>query len=781
MGAEGTTTSAPPPAAQAKPALTTVGVYHVKKGKSQVAFWPVSPDFIDVVFAAPKLEYHTAPSVKGKKKESTTLIPPPQFGIFDIVVRLSGDKSHGDKISTGTIEDADHQKKLSIGLQGKPTLKEMELVPDKDGDCRICFAVHIPLGETKFDGTLSLQTTLEAGQKATAELPIHVEKSKRADDMFVFFIAHSHAKTKYCWCKLKTVAAKDSSALGGVSVKAKILRDNGSFKALNRRVDLTSFADGFIGYKQEKRKVLGFPTEWPLIFNATSGGCVDRGHMFRFAKGEAKDNTDPIAAPPERINIRLTKIADAKTALANTKIMLDPGHGVAYVDQKNRRCQEWLSASRLADRIRATLRDTFGIPEANIFQTRTAGIALIVPSQVNTEHAPESGAKLFTADFTDSTNRKASVKSSAAKPTLNGLADLLLTGDDDTPAHVSASRRLDLIRQNADTMKDVVDTTIQHLKLQWEIVDGTFAWNGRDAFTFNLKRTHPHKHVAPDVGTASIGWDGSQYMCTVDSDNLSDKESHTAGGPFPVLINSDNDFRLDDAMLDNLISRTARWSIAKEVGSSDVVHTFTADAREAMKNSGALDYMKRRIRAEIDIGKDVEGVKSVFGGWTASHRMTYFNEGPACHFYLTMHENAGGGIGGCVLIQRKDSTGSPPDDQIRNGKIWIKYLDPFDQGVRQGGLAPEAFKKDGTLNKAGMLRSGNHKLTRFAYFELEFMDTYSTADPAVLQYQLMLQDDYFGAVSSQIVAGLIEALLDKQDMGEFDKMFLKGEINDGLW
>ena len=207
---------------------------------------------------------------------------------------------------------------------------------------------------------------------------------------------------------------------------------------------------------------------------------------------------------------------------------------------------------------------------------------------------------------------------------------------------------------------------------------------------------------------------------------------------------------------------------------------FVTRATEAMKASDALSYMKERIRAEMDIGKGIPKLEKLLGGWSPTSRMIYFGKGPACDFYITLHENAGGGIGGCVLIQRKDAEGAPPDQQVRHGKIWLKYLDPFDQGLRQGGLAPEAFKKDGTLNKAGMLRSGNPILQKFVYFELEFMDTDSPADPDVLQYAQMTQEDYYATVSQQIVAGLVETLLDKQEMGAFDKVIYRGQINN-LW
>jgi hypothetical protein len=100
---------------------------------------------------------------------------------------------------------------------------------------------------------------------------------------------------------------------------------------------------------------------------------------------------------------------------------------------------------------------------------------------------------------------------------------------------------------------------------------------------------------------------------------------------------------------------------------------------------------------------------------------------------------------------------APPADQIRKGKIMLKYLDPFDQGVRQTGLTPEL-----STNPAALLHHGNHRRVSHVYMEMEFMDAVDPNDASQYTYNLMVQSTFIDTLADQIASAAIEMLFNPQ-------------------
>src|SRR5271163_4072483 len=68
--------------------FTPVGTYSVFKDKDVQQFWPLNPDTLDFVTAVD--EAYVAPKTSSAT-DFNTMVLPPQFGIFDILIEFSKD------------------------------------------------------------------------------------------------------------------------------------------------------------------------------------------------------------------------------------------------------------------------------------------------------------------------------------------------------------------------------------------------------------------------------------------------------------------------------------------------------------------------------------------------------------------------------------------------------------------------------------------------------------------------------------------------------------------
>jgi hypothetical protein len=229
-------------------------------------------------------------------------------------------------------------------------------------------------------------------------------------------------------------------------------------------------------------------------------------------------------------------------------------------------------------------------------------------------------------------------------------------------------------------------------------------------------------------------------------------------------ITTDDCFTIDDPMLQLLIDRSVRWSLAQEIGSGPPAAggrpAFVPAARAAMVAAGARDYMKNQVWREVNVKPPHPYLNHGTQGWSPTDRNNFFN-GTPCDLYLSIHENAIHpnpltAIGSENIVSMDaNAPEAPPDDQIRLGKIFIKYVDPFDQGLRQEGVTQES-------SHVAMLHTGNTVRDKYTYFELEFMDVPDPANANVYRYEQMVDPAFIDRVARQIVNGIVEALLGPQ-------------------
>ncbi len=676
-----------------------------------------------------------------------TLTLLPRFGIFDIVVRMS------EPVVESPLTDAQSVDLLVTSLAGPPVAAAMPMWEDGSGTlehrvANFSFAVPLAQGHQHFDGTLVLtaeQAGPPRGRLKTVRLPLRVGAFERVADLFVFFLAtaqNRRPQPEYCWVKVPAriwVGAPNTVPAVGATVDAKILRDNfrNGFDRRNRRVALRTDATGTAAFPHANgdRTVLAFPTAWPMIFTATLGGHVPRAHLARFERADIDHNRNPHQVSA----VRIIPIASARGGMSASTVLIDPGHGVVYAFASQRRSQEWFVAHRIGVRVREILHDRFGVPEANLFMTRTAGFGLIDPGEVGRQDAPERGARRFVFE---PAGRRLRIAHALG---LHDLSDLVLTGADDTPANVAPAARDHLIQTNGATVAAIIARIQGSLPAGQRVQAGSVRWS-----------------------TAT-----SRYVCRIERHPPVAAQNPIVDDARPVAITVNDWFALDGAMLANLAHRTARWSVDLELGSGPAANaatgrpSFHAAMDAALLRENASDYMRHAIVDELALEEPYApgaAIPAVYSGeesmaWHFRVRRDYINR-KACHVAITIHENAAGGNvvdarGMAMLVGQ-----GPPAAQVHAAKVFMKYVDPFDQGLRQGGVVE---------SNAGMLAAQNTRRDAHVYFELEFMTStildnpeVRAADPSRYQYDEMSRAGFVDTVSEQIVAGVVEFLLDAQ-------------------
>jgi hypothetical protein len=309
-----------------------------------------------------------------------------------------------------------------------------------------------------------------------------------------------------------------------------------------------------------------------------------------------------------------------------------------------------------------------------------------------------------------------------------------------------------LLQDNLATVEAAVKRRVSSHRSLWRVKADTFAWDaGESACVYGIERkVGTHWQYA---GTGSSGWrsDLNNYALSFSIVTpLADEATASAGSP-RLQINQTDRFVLADGMLRRLEERSARWSLANEIGGDTA---FQASARSAMRAAGALDYMRSKMRWSNDRPANDELLMHGTMGWNVTRRKNYL-DAMATDFVFTIHKNGNNGsqqIGYTGLVGL-----TPPADSRRIARTFVKYMDPFDQGVTAGGVMPHTV---------GMVSSGAYR-SRYIYFELEFMDTL-LPDGGAYQYQEMLSPAYLSRVAEQAVAGLVEWLLLPQDQATFD-------------
>ena len=793
-----------------------VGAIYRVTGTKDNKFWPLDPGHVLPDAGSNVFDAFAVPNTP-VTKDTNTLVALPDYGIFDIVIQFSRDSLTEKWVEVRSFREELRREPLS----GTGCTNKMYVVIDDERRARIRFAVHLPKGSDKFKGKLQLEAETAGGASVKAELKLEMDakKSKTAANMFVFFVPHKPASgnqlpaPQYEWCKLRAVD-KGGGALEGATVRIKLLRDNvtSGFETINRSTRLLSQTGGFVAYDEE-RVVLGLPTDWPIIFKSEMAGYVSRGHLFRIQAKETSTNLSPLYSDPaksNRMQIRMTKTADAQ--LTGKLIVIDPGHGVIYADRTQAKSQEWLVVHRIADEVAQTLE---AAPySASVRWVRTAGFEAIAPGHTRRADGPEEARKRYILEFDTSRWRIRVQKTNPDSPNmqLKRMSDALLS-DMSSPPKVAESRRSDLIRNNSKTVEQAITRQMDALKAGLRLEAKSMNWSAADTrYTFRVQREvpvpkKPSKWEA--AGTGVFHWveKPGRYELKVKLDKPSSAESSAVGKLSTTLTITDQDwFDLDDGMLRTLEARTVEWSVNAEVSGTT---TFAGIARLAIAKNGAeaymggnnLEYMRNKckwtndlVAADPSLANDLPPPPPVKRranelsqnrGWNANQRVYYFEKFrtspappptpnpkqpyPYADFFVSLHLNGDDKLPTPIGVLC-DIASTPSVEQQRLAKIFIKYLDPFDQGTSGGGI-----KKSGVR----MLQGGNY-LKRYIFLELDFETSTSPRNSKLIQYQEMLSASirtgegrtltFITEAAQQIVEAIVEILVDPQDNADVDAL-----------
>ncbi|WIG94821.1 hypothetical protein [Myxococcus sp. SDU36] len=721
-----------------------VGSYSVLNGETAQSFWPLAPGTSIEAATASVDDAFVAPG-----STNTLTAPLTDFGIFDIVLELSPDAVVQTEVEAPAPALAERRVQVGSAVTTMPLLLE------GDGGarrCHLCFAAQVSAGQVAFTGMLRLEaryTTGAATQTCRLDVALRVERQQCVTNLFIYYVVHRKPSQRYCWVKLRVVEAGDGTTpVEGASVSAEVLRDNlgSGYRDSHRRVRLQTGADGYVA--DGTRPIMALPIDWPLLFRATLPACVQRGHLVRLGSEQLTGNTNqhPFEAPV----LPMTQVVNA--SLATHRFLLDPGHGVVYALATSRRSQEWYGVHRIADRVAELLQSRHGVPADSISWTRSAGFGLIEPVSVHAANAPEAGDGFYQYDMAQQRIRVRN-----AQRSLQQLSDLLLVrhqGDDDTAQAVLAADRARLLATNEATVMNIVARLNQQLLPQQRRVRaGSVRWDEPvGGYVYTQEALQP-PHVIVNAAVA-------------------------------LPITAQDWFGVDAGMLEVLAERSARWSLRCEVGGSAA---FQAVARAAMRETGFVDYARAKTLQYLHVTAPHSYLQSGIKAWGPTPRTNYLNGvAPTCDLYLTLHLNAGPGKGAMSLLSRvppnpalPNAASAPPVEQLRLAKTFVKYVDPFDQGTRQGGVTLEEAG-----NPAAMLSAQNQHRARYVYFELEFMDAPHPTPPAQYRYEDMVRQPFIDTVAEQIVAGIVEALLNPQ--ADFDSVTYTAQLpqnpgNPKLW
>ena len=590
----------------------------------------------------------------------------------------------------------------------------------------LCCAVSTPNAANPFDGSLRLNVQV-SGHATRLNIPIQVSPNVEEDDLFIAFALERNL-SNYLWIHMRAVAHTGGAAIGNANVRIRTLRDNATVRTFNRISPAVTTATGFVAHGA--RDVVGVAINWPVIFDLQAANFLRRSQMMEFtaAQRTASHNNHP-HTPTD------VSMAASNESLAARRFMLDPGHGVVYADAA-RRSYEWFLAHRIATRVSTLLQNDHAVPAANITWTRTAGFGLISPVHVNANNAPATGHTRFDYDMT---NRTVRIVNNALSMT--DISDLLLTTH--TNAHpfpaepVPPARRAQLLASSPATVTAAVNRTAAGLAGR-TVQPGTTRWDEPTMrYVFD---TVPTANPAGPVQTHNIA------------------------------INTTDNFTVTDAMLRNLCARSARWSLNQEGMGGGTA--FQVAARNAMLAQGALDYMRDASFREADHPAGHVFLAHGIEGWAFGIRRQVMQaQNPVPDITLTFHHNAVGVDGQAARgnVMLASNAASATAAHLRLQKTFVKYVRGLETGLRERGIINT---HGSALNNApAALTSG------YAFFENEFMNAGPPPAAGVaFEYERMVLPGFINRTAEEIVAAIVDFLVNPQPNADFDPV----DVNQGI-
>lgn len=687
-----------------------VGSFEVRdSGGARVSFWPLAPGTTVTQGTTPP--HPIAPGAPNPIVVGT-------FGIFDIVIAYPA----GAPITRTAVTTTG----LGTLITGAATNSGTVFANGDVG--HICFAVDTGGPTTDFTGSLRINATL-SGTATRLDIPIEVRPSTEEDHLFIAF-ALITTKRNYTWIRLNVVNHNGGAVVGGATARIRALRDNGTVRSFNRIAPALTTTGGFLAH-DDVRDIVGVPIDWPIVFEFEATDFVRRAQMLEFTTAQRTGHHNRNAHTPG--NVQMTAVTDA--SLATRHFAFDPGHGVVYAATGQRRSNEWFLAHRIATGVSNLLQTRHSVPAANITFMRTAGLGLIDPGQVDITSAPENGDTRYAYDMTARTVR---IVNNAL--TLTHISNLLLTTHGDV--HPFAANAVPVA--DRDLILTSSPATI------------TAALN-RTAAGLTGRTAQP----------ATVRWNETTQRYVFDSIPTPAPDSPPmAPGPpqtHNLAINTTDEFTVTDAMLRNLAARTARWSLNREVSGGAA---FKTAARTAMMDQGALAYMTNAVVHEADRPAGDPFLDHGIKGWSFGRRRTQLRGlTPTPNITLTLHHNALGTDGGTGRgnVMLASNTASATAAHLRLQKTFVKYVRGLEQGLRSRGI---------TNTHSSALNGGANAalIPGYAFFENEFMNAASPATGVTFEYQRMVLPAFIDRTVEEIVAAIVEFLIDPQPNAEFDSV-----------
>jgi hypothetical protein len=369
---------------------------------------------------------------------------------------------------------------------------------------------------------------------------------------------------------------------------------------------------------------------------------------------------------------------------------------------------------------------------------------LIDPADVNRGGAPETGNTRYDYDMTARTVR---IINNALS--LTHISNLLLTTHNDVPPFAAqavpeADRDLILTGSPA-TITTALTRTAAGLAGR-TAQPGTVRWNQAT-----------ERYVFDSVPSA---------------DPTGAVQTHN------LLINTTDQFNVTDDMLRNLAARTARWSLNREVAGSPgtpAIAGFVTHARDAMLDQNALTYMTNACFEEADRPAGDPFLAHGIQGWSFGRRRTQMRGlAPMPDILLTLHHNAvntdGTAARGNVMLASNAATATAA--HMRLQKTFVKYVRGLNQGLRSRGMINNhTSAANGPANAVFV--------DGYGFFENEFMNARSADTAFTFEYERMVLPAFIDRTAEEIVAAIVDFLINPQANAEFDPVDVGAGISVG--
>lgn len=696
-----------------------IGTFELRdSGGTRVSFFPILPGTTVAQANPPN------PLAPGDEPNPINV---GRFGVMDIVVLIPD----GAPIARTAVATTGLTQAISGAAVNRGTL----FTATTGGHiAHLCFAFDVGWAATSFAG--SLRVTCQVGGTATRlDIPVEIQQGAEENDLVIAF-ALIATRRNYTWIKLEVLNRNGNAAVANAAARIRPLRDNTTTaRSFNRFCDATTTATGFLAHGE--RDVVGVPIDWPVVFEFEAPTFVRRAHMLEFAAAQrtGHENNNP--------HVPTSVLMDATTdaSLATRHFAFDPGHGVVYAATAQRRSQEWFLAHRIATGIADILQSRHGVPAANIHFMRTAGLSISDPDRIDRVGGPEEGDQRYEYDMAART-----IRIRQAARNLTDLSNVLLTTHDDVPPFAShpvpVLDRNIVLTSSAATITAAITRSVAAMTGRTAVA-GSERWDTTtDRYVFDTIATGAAATPPPPTTTHNI---------SIDTTDL---------------------FTVTDAMLMTLAARTARWSLNREVSGQSA---FKTAARNAMIAQGALRYMTDAVFEEADHPAGHDFVSHGVKGWSFGGRRDRLRAlAPAPDITLTLHHNALGTDGdparGNVMLA--SNAASATEAHLRLQKTFVKYVRGLKMGLRSRGIVND---HSSALNGA----ANASLIPGYAFFENEFMNAGSPVAGLDFEYERMVLPAFVDRTVEEIVAGIVEFLLNPQPNTDFDPVDLGVGLTEG--